>query len=349
MKKNNLFKFLFVILIFLSSCNNNQNNIFKHEHRWNSGKVIKEVTCVEDGTILYKCKLCRETKEESILAKGHVEVIDEAVPPSCETSGLTEGSHCAVCNEVIIPQEFVEKLGKHQYDENNVCIRCGEYYYTEGLSFQLNDDVYYVTKYMGKSKDVFIPSYYKGKPVFGIEEYAFRNDIVAERIVIAEGVKVIKKQAFKECCCLKELVLPNSIEVIEEYAFQGCAFITSFIFPSSLTTINRGILANCIGLKNLIIPDNITDIKDNAFDGCLFLTSIVIPDTVINIGQTPFNKCVRLSAYCLGKDENGGWSEYWDVYSKHNIISGKKDDDYIPVYWYGEWKFNSLGIPEPLN
>ena len=42
--------------------------------------------------------------------KGHTIEIDPAVEPTCESEGLTEGSHCTVCNEVITKQEKVAKL-----------------------------------------------------------------------------------------------------------------------------------------------------------------------------------------------------------------------------------------------
>jgi len=54
----------------------------------------------------------------------HTEVTDEAVAPKCEETGLTEGKHCAVCQEVLVAQETVPALD-HAY-ENGVCIRCGD-------------------------------------------------------------------------------------------------------------------------------------------------------------------------------------------------------------------------------
>ena len=42
--------------------------------------------------------------------KGHTIEIDPAVEPTCESEGLTEGSHCSVCNEIITKQEKVPKL-----------------------------------------------------------------------------------------------------------------------------------------------------------------------------------------------------------------------------------------------
>lgn len=44
----------------------------------------------------------------------HTPVIDPAVAATCEASGLTEGSHCAVCGEILTAQEAVPALG-HSY------------------------------------------------------------------------------------------------------------------------------------------------------------------------------------------------------------------------------------------
>ena len=38
---------------------------------------------------------------------GHTEVVDEAVAPTCTTTGLTEGKHCIVCGEVTLAQKEV--------------------------------------------------------------------------------------------------------------------------------------------------------------------------------------------------------------------------------------------------
>ena len=41
----------------------------------------------------------------------HVEVVDAAVPATCTQSGLTEGKHCSLCNEVLLAQEVVPATG----------------------------------------------------------------------------------------------------------------------------------------------------------------------------------------------------------------------------------------------
>ena len=48
---------------------------------------------------------------ETIPATGHKEVIDAAKAPTCMETGLTEGRHCSVCNEVIAAQEVIPAKG----------------------------------------------------------------------------------------------------------------------------------------------------------------------------------------------------------------------------------------------
>ncbi len=44
-------------------------------------------------------------------AHEHTIVIDPAVDATCTTTGLTEGSHCSECNEVIVAQNVISSLG----------------------------------------------------------------------------------------------------------------------------------------------------------------------------------------------------------------------------------------------
>lgn len=88
----------------------------------------KAATCTENGNIAYwHCSKCEKyfsnaegtteiTLDNTVIpAKGHTPVIDEAVPPTYDSTGLTEGSHCKDCGAVIKKQEVVPKLEKNDY------------------------------------------------------------------------------------------------------------------------------------------------------------------------------------------------------------------------------------------
>jgi len=76
-------------------------------HQWDAGTPAPDATCTEAGVMAYTCTVCGAKKTEDIPAKGHTEVPDAAVAPTCKKTGLTEGSHCSVCSAVLKAQTVV--------------------------------------------------------------------------------------------------------------------------------------------------------------------------------------------------------------------------------------------------
>ena len=88
-----------------------------HVHNYTS-EVIKP-TCEDEGYTGYTCA-CGDVYIDSIVdALGHTIVKDKAILATCEENGLTEGSHCSVCNKILVAQEVVVSTG-HDYDMANL-------------------------------------------------------------------------------------------------------------------------------------------------------------------------------------------------------------------------------------
>lgn len=90
--------------------------------------AAKSPTCTKPGNCAYwYCTVCQKyftdengvteiALEKTVLdATGHTEVIDPAVAPTYTSSGLTEGSHCSVCDATLVKQQVLPPLEKKQY------------------------------------------------------------------------------------------------------------------------------------------------------------------------------------------------------------------------------------------
>ena len=76
--------------------------------------TVVEPNCFEQGYTLHKCSVCNDTYKSDFTQPDeskHVEVIDEGYPATCTTTGLTDGSHCSVCGNVLKEQEVINPLG----------------------------------------------------------------------------------------------------------------------------------------------------------------------------------------------------------------------------------------------
>ena len=92
--------------------------------------IAKDATCTQKGSKHKECTVCDLTLETAIIpAKGHTTVKDAAVAATCTTAGKTSGSHCSVCNVVILEQLDIPAKG-HTYsdwiiDKNATCTEAG--------------------------------------------------------------------------------------------------------------------------------------------------------------------------------------------------------------------------------
>ena len=94
-----------------------------------SGKNVYSVTVSLGGQDFYGEK---EVENPNDPARGHTEVTDAAVAPTCTETGLTEGKHCSVCNTVLKAQEVIPATGHTEVTDAAVAPTCTQTGLTEG-------------------------------------------------------------------------------------------------------------------------------------------------------------------------------------------------------------------------
>ncbi|MCM1544766.1 MAG: hypothetical protein NC110_05640, partial [Ruminococcus sp.] len=106
-----------------------------------------DATCVADGTKTAVCDIC-DVKTDTITDEGshlnvaHKPEVVPAVAATCSATGLTEGSKCSVCGEILTAQTAtpIDTIHGHNYEKYFVEPTCtSNGYYREKCSLCNND------------------------------------------------------------------------------------------------------------------------------------------------------------------------------------------------------------------
>ena len=92
--------------------------------------VTVEATCTTYGSRTRTCVICGDEVVVELPVLGHQVVVDKAQAATCETAGVTAGTHCSRCGALLTAQEDVEALG-HSYTAVVVEPTCTKVGYTE--------------------------------------------------------------------------------------------------------------------------------------------------------------------------------------------------------------------------
>ena len=110
-------------------------------HDWSEWAVTTPATCTKAGVETRTCSRCEAEETKEIVATGHTPAEDAAVEPTCTEPGKTAGSHCSVCNEVLVSQEVVPAKGHTPVTDAAVEATCTETGLTEGSHCSVCNEV----------------------------------------------------------------------------------------------------------------------------------------------------------------------------------------------------------------
>ena len=181
-------------------------------------------TAVISGKGLFYGKIRKDFTIQKTGEESHIHevVIDEAVAATCTRDGVTEGSHCSKCGEVLEEQTVIPAMG-HQY-AGGTCERCGDILYIEidGVRYTKEEDL---------SGNVTI--HVCAKPG---EKISGKVNIPAKVAMgdMAYTVTVIDANAFADQTELTYVTLPKTIINIGNKAFAGCTALEGMKFKAKI-------------------------------------------------------------------------------------------------------------------
>ena len=174
--------------------------------------------------------------------------------------------------------------------------------YETGCTYVLvnNGTEYEISRAGRATGDIVIEDIYRGKPVTGIADGAFRNVSRITGIVLGANVKRIGANAFNGCANLTSVTLPEGLETIDNAAFRGCENLTEIVIPDSVEYIGESAFQRCKSLTSITIGEGVITLKDYAFYDCSSVTELTVPDSVETVGSYAFAGMSALQTVNIG-------------------------------------------------
>lgn len=162
-----------------------------------------------------------------------------------------------------------------------------------------------------------------------VEEYAFRNCVNLQEMILADGSCVYftgladrerelpalaRQAAFDSLNCFKtdpdgvlvectgnlaQLKLARGITAVGDGAFEDSNLLTELCFPETVKKIGKRAFAGCRWLREVRSADHVEQIGAQAFSGCGVLERVELSDAFGSMGSRAFENCTSLEEILL--------------------------------------------------
>lgn len=292
--------------------------------RYENNTAVGTATVTVTGAGLFCGQTAIPYTIQSSAAKPHthVTIIDEAVPATCTTPGLTEGSHCSECGLVFTTQQVVNALGHDWASDFTIdipatktstgemslhCKRCNER--------SRITEIPKLTDNNAGNNDSDDPDFDKpdfDNPSFdlpnqnnnnsGNEQSVNKNNTAAPKVGTVFTVKGLRYRIANRnvrtstctvtCLGYNKKYLKNKKKGSVTLSIP--AKIAYGKYSCTVTAIGNKAFCGCKALKRVSTGSNVLSIGSKAFSGCKALKKVTILKKTKKIGASAFAKCSNL-------------------------------------------------------
>ena len=200
----------------------------KCKHEFGEVVVIEESTCSKNGKGEKTCTKCEKVEEVKLDLADHVVIVVDGVSATCTKTGLTNGTKCSVCEEVIVAQQEIPAQGHIVVKDKGYEATCLQGGLTDGEHCSRCDEV-----------------------------------LIAQAKIPATGHNLVILEAVEPTCSMEgktqgvwcnkcetifteQLSIPmlEHVDVNDDSVCDDCGFVLDYIFDDSAVYSERAVSSN---------------------------------------------------------------------------------------------------------
>lgn len=303
---------------------------------------------------------------------NHIAVTDKGYDATCLETGMTDGTHCKICNKVLSKQQVIPAKGHTPIIDEGYPNTCTQDGLSEGSHCAVCNTVLtaqvpipakhnYINRECSlchkiePSNGLEFSSYYLANygQCYGVTGIGLCND---ELMVIPDTyngvpVRIIGKDAFKGNSYIKKLMLNNNIVSIKTGAFSGCINLTEVNLPNTIAEVGAYSFYNCGYYNNSANwNNNVLYINSVLIEAKRELEGVyTIASGTTLISENAFMSCEKIttvtmpnSVLYVGNNAFMNCNELASVIMSNNVID-------IGSHVFEYCKINKIYLPKSLR